>query len=378
MTATVLQRPITDPASAVATSGPAVATAGSAAPAARHRLHRRWKVALLLLGGAAMVYTLHGRMPAWADMGTALTTADSHWLLAAAAAQVVSLGMFALQQQRLLRALGVAIGFGRLNAVSYARSALAIALPGGSVISAAFALKQYRARGAGHHVAATAMILSGLVSAGALLLLASSWTALYSPAGGYRTIGYLIGAGALVAAVLAAARLRAGARAGLAVLAGRLAARWPMVATATTSVARAGRAVATMRRRDVLYAVVFALLNWLSDLLCLVAAVRAVGIDLPVLTLAGAYLTVQVVRQIPITPGGIGVVEASLLMALATAGAANAPAAAAVLIYRILSCWLIIPIGRAFWTALQAPAEPSTPTGPRDDAAAARPAAISV
>jgi uncharacterized membrane protein YbhN (UPF0104 family) len=358
MTAPALQRPTAGPAASLPAGSATATRHDAAAPGARHRLHGGWKVALLLAGGIAMVYTLRGRMPAWADMGAALTSADSQWLLAGAVLQVASLGMFALQQKRLLRALGVVIGIGRLQSVSYARSALSIALPGGSVISAAFALKQYRAHGASPRAAATATILSGLVSAGALLLLAAGWTALHSPADGYPTVLYLLGAGAVGATVLAAARLRTAVRTWPSALIGRLAIRWPMVAIATASLAQAGRAVASMRRRDVLYAVVLAALSWLADLLCLVAAVRAVGIDLPVLTLAGAYLTVQVVRQIPITPGGIGVIEASLLMALAAAGAANAPAAAAVLIYRILSCWLIIPVGLAFWTALQSPAGP--------------------
>jgi uncharacterized membrane protein YbhN (UPF0104 family) len=287
MTITVLQRPITDPAHAVSPGRSATATAvavGPAAPAARQWMHQRWKVALLLVGGVAMVFTLRGRMPSWADMGTALASAEGRWLLAGAAAQVVSMGMFALQQQRLLRALGVAVGIGRLQAISYARSALSIALPGGSVISAAFALKQYRARGASNQAAATAMILSGMVSAGALLLLASAWTALRSRPEGHHTMVSLIGAGVAGAAGLAAVRFRAGARTRLATLVDRLGVRWPMVATATESVTQAARAIAAMRRRDVLYAVGFAVLNWLGDVLCLVAAVRAVGIDLPVLT----------------------------------------------------------------------------------------------
>jgi hypothetical protein len=48
----------------------------------------------------------------------------------------------------------------------------------------------------------------------------------------------------------------------------------------------------------------------------------------------------------PPTPGGIGVIiEASLIVALTAAGAQAAPAAAAVLVYRLLSCWSVLPIG---------------------------------
>jgi hypothetical protein len=36
-----------------------------------------------------------------------------------------------------------------------------------------------------------------------------------------------------------------------------------------------------------------------------------------------------------------------LLVALVSAGAAHSPAAAAVLIYRLVSCWAIVPVGPA-------------------------------
>jgi hypothetical protein len=82
-----------------------------------------------------------------------------------------------------------------------------------------------------------------------------------------------------------------------------------------------------------------------------------------VVTLGAVYLTVQIVRQIPLTPGGIGVIELSLLAGLVSAGAGEAAAAATVLVYRLLSCWLIIPVGLLCWTLLRRPphvrAEPS-------------------
>ena len=66
----------------------------------------------------------------------------------------------------------------------------------------------------------------------------------------------------------------------------------------------------------------------------------------------------QLVRQIPATPGRIGVIEASLILALGAAGAGQAPAAAAVLIYRLLSCWTVLPIGLLCWTAPKSPIPP--------------------
>ena len=59
--------------------------------------------------------------------------------------------------------------------------------------------------------------------------------------------------------------------------------------------------------------------------------------DVDVIAMATVYVGIQVLRQIPLTPGGIGIIEAALLAGLIAAGAAAAPAAAAVLIYRVLT-----------------------------------------
>jgi putative heme transporter len=92
-------------------------------------------------------------------------------------------------------------------------------------------------------------------------------------------------------------------------------------------------------------ALAYAAVNWLTDLLCLAAATRALGLPVGVTTLAGIYLGVQIVRQVPLTPGGVGVVETAFIAGLTAAGATAISAAAAVLIHRLLSCWLLIPVG---------------------------------
>jgi uncharacterized membrane protein YbhN (UPF0104 family) len=101
----------------------------------------------------------------------------------------------------------------------------------------------------------------------------------------------------------------------------------------------------SLRPRHWMAAGLFAVANWLLDLLCLAASARAFNLPVGLVALAGIYVGVQLVRQIPLTPGGIGLIETGLLAGLAAAHAPAAHAAAAVLTYRILSCWLIIPIG---------------------------------
>jgi hypothetical protein len=93
--------------------------------------------------------------------------------------------------------------------------------------------------------------------------------------------------------------------------------------------------------------------NWLLDVACLIFTARAFGLTLGVVQVIGTYLAIQLVRQIPLTPGGVGVVEASLLVALVALGATSGTAAAVVLIYRLLSTWLLVPIGLAAWVGLR-------------------------
>ncbi len=133
----------------------------------------------------------------------------------------------------------------------------------------------------------------------------------------------------------------------------RLTARVPRLATLITPVVDAVHGARAVARRDWVLALAAATANWLTDLLCLAAAARAFHLPLSLWELAAIYLTVQVVRQIPLTPGGIGVIEMSLLAGLLSAGASEAPAAATVLAYRLLSCWLIIPMGLIGWLILR-------------------------
>jgi uncharacterized protein (TIRG00374 family) len=108
-----------------------------------------------------------------------------------------------------------------------------------------------------------------------------------------------------------------------------------------------------LRVRDWTVALAYAAVNWLTDLLCLAAACRALGLPVGLTTLAGIYLGVQIVRQVPLTPGGVGVIETALVAGLTATGATAITAAAAVLVYRLLSCWLIIPAGGVAALALR-------------------------
>jgi uncharacterized protein (TIRG00374 family) len=72
----------------------------------------------------------------------------------------------------------------------------------------------------------------------------------------------------------------------------------------------------------------------------LVVALRAVGVPASSVTLVEAFAAwslIRIIASIPITPGGVGVVEVGLTGALVGFGGSNADVVAAVLIYRFLT-----------------------------------------
>jgi putative heme transporter len=320
-------------------------------------------VLLVVLVAVALVL-LRDRLPDAGEVWSAITTASPWWLLLGLAAEWVSLAMFARQQMWLLRGLGVAVGIGPALAMTYSRSAIAITMPAGSAMSAGFAYQTFRRWGASREAATTVMVLSGAFSTLGLVVLyvlgyavivledpGAAWSA-HPVATVGATIGLL-----LIAAMITASVLRDRRRAVTPAPAPAPAPPAEEPRGRITSLLATLRAVGPvalgMHGRYRRIALLFAVVNWLTDLCCLVAVAYAFHLPLTFVQLGAVYVVVQLVRQIPVTPGGIGVIEASLLAALVSAGAAQGPAAAAVLGYRLFSCWLIIPAGLFTWALLR-------------------------
>jgi uncharacterized membrane protein YbhN (UPF0104 family) len=85
--------------------------------------------------------------------------------------------------------------------------------------------------------------------------------------------------------------------------------------------------------------------RWTFDYLTLLAALAAIGSrPVPGLVLL-AFCGAQLLAQIPVTPGGLGFVEAGLTGMLALAGVSAADAVLATFAYRLFSYWLPLPFG---------------------------------
>jgi uncharacterized protein (TIRG00374 family) len=81
----------------------------------------------------------------------------------------------------------------------------------------------------------------------------------------------------------------------------------------------------------------------------LLVALLAVGADPNPSAVLLAYVASQVLAMIPITPGGLGFVEAGLTATLALAGVGAGEAVVATLVYRLASYWLPMAAGFVAW-----------------------------
>ncbi|MCP3993250.1 MAG: flippase-like domain-containing protein [Actinomycetia bacterium] len=104
---------------------------------------------------------------------------------------------------------------------------------------------------------------------------------------------------------------------------------------------------AVIRRLDGRWgrAALFAVARAGFDYLSLMIAITAFGAEARPSFVLLAYASSTLLSLIPLTPGGLGFVEAGLTGALTVAGVPPSDAVAATLLYRLFSFWLPIPIG---------------------------------
>ncbi len=87
--------------------------------------------------------------------------------------------------------------------------------------------------------------------------------------------------------------------------------------------------------------------------LCLAACVRAIGGALPIASIAVVYLMGSALGSAAPTPGGLGAVEVALSAGLTAAGLVSATALSSVLLFRLLTFWLPVPVGWVAFNYLQ-------------------------
>src|SRR4051794_19694475 len=102
--------------------------------------------------------------------------------------------------------------------------------------------------------------------------------------------------------------------------------------------------------------------NWLLDAASLWVFLYAFGFKAGPDALMVAYGLANVLAAIPITPGGLGIVEGVLVPTLVGFGATRGTAILGVVAWRLVNFWLPIPVGTASYVSLRAGAHASRKT----------------
>jgi uncharacterized membrane protein YbhN (UPF0104 family) len=100
--------------------------------------------------------------------------------------------------------------------------------------------------------------------------------------------------------------------------------------------------------------------RWLLDFMTLLTALAAIGSHPPPSLVLLAFCAAKALGNIPITPGGLGFVEAGMTAMLVLAGVDPGDAVLATFAYRLFSYWLPLPFG-LLGLALAPRPSPSSP-----------------
>ncbi len=253
------------------------------------------------------------------------------------------------------------LSYGQAMVVTQSTTAVANTVPAGSAVSIGLGYSMFSSWGFKRSAITLALLVSGIwnnfVKLG-LPVLALALLAVAGETSAGRIVAALLGIAALLAVVAiftAALRTEAAARkVGLvaqrvAAPAARLLRRRPPEGWDT--------AVRRFRSKTILllssrwhWLTLATFVSHLSLYLVLLVSLRHVGVsdnEVSWVEVLAAFAFVRLLSAIPITPGGLGVIELGLIAALVTAGGERPEVVASVLVYRSLTYLLPIPVGIA-------------------------------
>ena len=281
------------------------------------------------------------------------------WIPAAVLLESASMAAFAMMLRRLLAAGGASVGVRPMLATAYAANAMSVTVPlVGPALATAFTFRRFTRQGADAPLAGWSLLAGGMISSGAATLIViigglasgnSLVTAITVP-GGVLAVAVL----ATAAAAARRPRLRAALErpAGWMLRRGSRMLRRPATDPSQIIGAWAQR-LGSLRLSPSgwLTAAALALANWLADAAVLAVSIRATGAAVPWHYLLLVYGSGMAAQSLNITPGGLGVAEGSLSLALVATGMSASQALAAVLLYRLASFWLVALAGWlvVFW-----------------------------
>jgi hypothetical protein len=322
----------------------------------RRRLPRwvvaAWPVARVAIGfglvGVA-VWVLSSKGSELSGFTSVFKTID-WWLVPPAfLLEILSYVCFALMQRELLVAGHLRPPFRTLFKLTFGSQALTNSLPAGNALATVYGFRWFRRFGADNTLAIWALAGTLVASLVSLSLVAIIGLAFATEAGAsFDLVPVLIG---VLAIALAIGSLFVYERPLHWVVSGAL--RLSVKLTGRPrgdTQEQIGRIMTWMTAVRLSWGqigrvVTWGTINWLLDCACFALMFKAIHAPIPWGGLLLAYGAGQLAATLPITPGGLGVVEGSLTIALVAFGGAETSTAYAVLLYRLISFWFILGLG---------------------------------
>jgi putative heme transporter len=299
-----------------------------------NRIPRRvWKLAFMV-GAAAVVVAVALRARSLLSPLAQVTHPHPGWLTLAVVAEAASLAAYALIVRNLLGFGNVPARMRSLLRATVGGIAMSASLPGGQAASAAYWYRQLRREGADGGLAALAMVgsmVAGVLSLAGLFVIGVAAAGDHGPLAPARVP--ILAAGVALLILHWILRRRVGR------VSAWLARRFAPAAVDTVVVGR----------RDLAVIGTLAHANWLFDCASLYAALNAVHASVPLQGIVLTYALAQLVASLPLLPGGGGTVEVSLALGFAAFGHTSGSVIAGVLLFRLISCWGLVPVG---WLAI--------------------------
>ncbi len=286
---------------------------------------------------------------------------NAAWLVAGVVLEGLSLFCYGLLTQALLPPGARNPGLSRLFRIDLAAAAVAHVIPAGTLGSAGIGYHLFTAEGIEGNDAAVMMATKGLGSTVVLNVLLWLSLVISIPLAGFHPI-YVTVAVTGAVLLLAIAALFVGITRG-AIRASRIlhavgdgipGLSGDRLEQALLDTAAKMSALARDRRTMVI-SLTWASLNWLLDAASLWCFVAAFGKFVNPVELFAAYGIANVAGALPVTPGGLGVVDSIAPLLLVSFGVTRSVATLGVLGWRLVNFWLPIPAGAIAYVSLKVP-----------------------
>ena len=293
----------------------------------------------------------------WPHMGSSFARdigrLNGVWVLPALALAAVSMLTAALEQRRVLRAGGLSLPLRSMAAITLAGNAVSVTVPfAGSTAGTAFTYIQLKKRGADVATAAWALATSGIIST-AVLAVVLGLGASFTGEGATSVVGAV----AVLLGIVPIAVLLMSFRSPTV--------RGHAEHVATRVIQRSQRSKhrgagldavvvsRTLERMSMFRlgwraggtAAAYSAVNWTTDIACLAVCVSALGVPVPWTHLVLVYGATLGAASLSFTPAGIGIVESAIAIALVESGVPTSAAIVVALLYRAVSCWLVLGVG---------------------------------